>query len=240
MKSNIIIVKTEVHRRGNEKTLENGYYPEDSEVYVNSSPAMQRMLDLQNKITDSLIINNGKYVYNYERIKTLIYNFDFTELNKEIDESLSPNRFLEMVVYQLENVNMTVNRQPSYSTFAYTQGPMCGVNKIDSIWNSKREYRDYSRTQSHAKQLMDSGVAIQYNAANMTATGWSAIVAGVAVWSPVIAGTMKAIKHGYSGFGLWMRTVSTSLTNSNAKNTCGTVLDINIVQVFSTWNQKDN
>lgn len=149
-----------------------------------------------------------------------------------------------MVIQRLDNVEISkpthLSPQLTITPFAYMTGPLCGVNRTESIWNSTREYRSYSRTKTHANKLMTDGVNIQWNANNMNATGFNAIVAGIAVFSPAIATATKAVKGGYSAVGWWMRTVSTSLTNSNAKGSCGTVLDINLVGVFSSWNQKDN
>ena len=113
----------------NDKTLENGYYPENSQVYINASPAMREMYDLQNRITDKLDINEGKYVYDYHVIKELIYSFDFTELNKELDNPLTKEGFLTLVISRLDSVQPSIQNQPTFSTFAYTQGAMCGVNK---------------------------------------------------------------------------------------------------------------
>lgn len=62
--ANLVPVSAETDR-----TLGNGYYPETSEVYINASPAMQEMYDLQNSITDSISKKDGKYVYNYQEIQ---------------------------------------------------------------------------------------------------------------------------------------------------------------------------
>jgi len=56
------------------RTLEEGYYPKNSEVYRNASPAMKSMFDLQNEITEHLGKKDGKYVYDYETIKNIVYS----------------------------------------------------------------------------------------------------------------------------------------------------------------------
>lgn len=219
----------------NEGIEDPSYYSTESVAYLNAPKPMQNVMDMQNEITLSLNKSNFKYKYDYEVIKEIVYAFDFTEINLLTGGQITSEGFLEMAIEGIESV-----RFPAIETYAYTTGPMCGVNKTDSIWNSTREYRNKSRTTTHANYLMAEGKFIQANSANLTAGGFRAIVAGIAVWSPPLAAAIKVVKGGYGAIGWWMRNVSTSLTNSNKKNSCGTVLDINLVGWYSSWNQIDN
>lgn len=44
-------------------TLENGYYPKTSDVYIEASPAMREFLDMQNEITETLRVKDNRYIY---------------------------------------------------------------------------------------------------------------------------------------------------------------------------------
>lgn len=184
--SNEIVVMTE----------DESYYHTDSPAYVNAPDSVKDIMDMQNEITLSLTKDNYKYVYDYDLIKDIVYGFDFTDYNNLTGENITSESFLEDAIYGIESVEF-----PMFETYAYTQGPMCGVNKTDSIWNSTREYRNKSRTTTHANYLMAEGKFIQANSANLTAGGFSAIVVGIAVWSPPLAAAMKVVKGGYGAIG---------------------------------------
>lgn len=87
---------------------------------------------------------------------------------------------------------------------------------------------------------MQQSIEIDLFGGNMDATGFGAIVASIAVFSPIIAAAISGMSVGYGAVGIWLGAVSKSLTKSNQKNNCGTVLDINLVGWYSTWNQIDN
>lgn len=223
---------------GVEKTLENGYYPEDSQIYLEATPAMQSMYDLQNDITDVLRIKNGEYSFNTSKIKQLIFSFDFTELNKEIDEQLTNEQFYEMVISQLENTSPKLVEEPGISTFAYTEGPMCYVTKTDTIWNSRREYRPHTNTASHIYKLRSDATAL--NAAwTITVALNQALLNTLYIAYPGLKWAVKAATVAKSVPVNWMKGVANSLEKSNY-NTCGTVLDINIAGWYSSWNQQEN
>lgn len=214
---------------------DDSYYSTESVAYLDAPEPMRNVMDMQNEITLSLTKSNFRYKYDYEIIKDIVYSFDFSEINQLTGEQITSEVFLEMAIEGIESV-----RFPVIETYAYTKGPMCGINKTDSIWNSTREYRNKSRTTSHAGSLMQQSIEIDLFGGNMDATGFGAIVASIAVFSPIIATVISGMSIGYSAVGIWLGGVSKSLTKSNQKNNCGTVLDINMVGWYSTWNQMDN
>jgi len=217
------------------RTLEEGYYPKNSEVYRNASPAMKSMFDLQNEITEHLGKKDGKYVYDYETIKNIVYSYDFTEINKELGQTWTKETFLGTVILNIESTEVE-----SRTKRAYVTGRICNVNKTDKIWNSRREYRDRQKTSVHIYKLRLDADSIS---AAWTLTKESNIQLLMALY-PVYPGLSLAITLGGLAKEVpvrWMKGVANSLTNSNNKGYCGTVLDINsFTSVYSSWNQFDN
>lgn len=229
----IFINITPVSAENNDKTLENGYYPENSEVYQNASPAMKSMYDLQNEITDTLKKVDGKYVFSEEAIREIIYRYDFSAINEEIGQNYTHESFLNLVIESISATSLV-----QIKTRAYTQGPMCSVNKTDSIWNSSREYRDRNRTATHIQRLR-----VDADSINAAWTGTKALnVALLATFYSIYPGLKLAVIAGGIIKSVpvnWMKGVANSLSSNNY-NGCGTVLDINLVGWYSSWNQANN
>lgn len=85
-----------------ELTEANGYYPKDSQTYLDSTPVMKQLLDLQNAITETLRVKDNKYVYDKKVIKKLVDAFDFSKVNKEVEFKYTNNSFFDVVIRNLD------------------------------------------------------------------------------------------------------------------------------------------
>lgn len=112
------------------------YYSETSDIYLNAPDPIKDLLDMQNKITLSLSRENVKYVYDLISIRKIVDEFDFSEVNQLLNQTWTNESFFEEVIKGISEAEF-----PAIQTLAYTKGPMCNVDKKDSIWNSRREYR---------------------------------------------------------------------------------------------------
>ncbi len=83
-------------------TLENGYYPKTTDVYIEASPAMREFLDMQNEITETLRVKDNRYIYSRESIEKIIENFDFSKINLESEYEYTNEGFLEAILKSLD------------------------------------------------------------------------------------------------------------------------------------------
>lgn len=220
----------------NEVTLmidDESYYHTDSEAYSSAPDAVQEIMDMQNEITLSLSKENYRYVYDYDLIKDIVYAFDFSEFNELTGQNLTPETYLEIAIEGIESVEF-----PMMETYAYTTGPMCGYTMTQTIWNSRREFRSKSATTSHAYKLRLDADSL--NAAwAMTKAENTVLLMGLYVaypglkWAVMAGGVVKSIPVN------WMKGVANSISKNNY-NGCGTVLDVNKVGWYSSWNQLNN
>lgn len=223
----VMVVIVPISAEEEYRTLDEGYYPENSEIYQSASEAMQSMYDLQNSITDTLGKANGKYVYDERIIKSLIYAYNFDAINVELNKKWTKESFYNEVILQVESTEVSSRTKRAYST-----GATCGVTKSENIWNSKRDWMndtDAKRYRNAIGEGLGSTEALALIATGLASLfpGVNAIVAFLANASGGVAATILGRLH---------EQVATAI----GTNGCGIVVDVNLVGWSSAWNQTKN
>lgn len=182
------------------------------------------MNDLQNRITAVLELRDGKYTYNYNEIKNIVYEYEFEDANEYFGTNYTQESFLNKTISLIEDYEYTENENiPS----------VCAVNGIcNQTWTI--DGWNYTRT-AQTKQVTAALVNDCRNSANILTAGGS-IGAGI-TWSvPPLA----AILGGAGALGaLYYNNLANNLEYQNSLSNCGTVLDINKLfpVYYQIWNQ---
>lgn len=210
-------------------TEESGLYENvpDNAWTSNNSEAVSAFNAMQDRITKSMTLVNGKYVYDYEKIHNIVYEFDFTEINQELGTSWNRESFLQTAINLIDNFE-SKNIDESESACSLTRASMCNQNWETEGWNYGRSALDKNRTNYYAT-LCDNY--------SVTTTGAGALAAKMTAAVPILAGIMLAAGLGaslyYSSFASWLR-------HNNSLTNCGTVVDINrFTCAYTIWTQPE-
>lgn len=197
---------------GAEEYNEDGYYSKTSEQYLSATPAVRSMLEMQNRITDTLSKENGKYVYDYDLIKEIVYEFNFTDINKELNKEWSQETFFNEVITNIENTTFST-RKKRYS---------CGSNVVDGGWNFRRTYRDKGRTNEAIKEF--SALATSDDIVSQI----TEVAGNISIpFYPAAGAFFTGVSWFYGLHGTYVGDLAYALNNHNY-NSCGTVTTINV------------
>lgn len=188
-----------------------------------NSEIIQQFTELQNKIDALLTIEDGKYVYDAQEIRSLIEseNFDFTALNSEVGTNYTEESFIEFALEQISTTNL--------NTRNYLRGTYANRNYYTEGWNYRRYFYNNNNSAATADRL------------DQQATNWG-LTGTLGAIASAVPGVGTAISIGVgagAGISIWYLN---TLANSIRVNMSGvgTVTDINkFTFVFTVWDQRN-
>ena len=62
---------------------------------------------MQDRITETLIIEDNKYIYDYDTIKEIVDVYDFDEFNQVAETNYTKESFLDIAIDSIENTDLT-------------------------------------------------------------------------------------------------------------------------------------
>lgn len=187
--------------------------------------AIETFMEMQDEITDSMTVSEGKYSYNYEIIKSIVYGFDFTNVNEKLGTDYTNESFLNLAINDIENTEITTNSEDSVCTIG---AGMCKENWTSSGWNYERAAMDDNNTTGTISDCKNWAAALL---ASGTIGGATASVAPLAF-----------ILISASALGVaWYTMVGNSLESKQKQaDKCGVVMDINkYTYQYSIWTQPE-
>lgn len=175
------------------------------------------MMYMQDQITETLIIENNRYIYNYDTIKEIVDNYNFEEFNQLFNTDYTNESFLNTAINLIRNTDLTPQISPA---------GICGQTWTIEGWN-------YTRT-AQTKAVSNAFVNDLNNYAAICAAGGS--IGGAATSAvPPVALLLAAV--GTLG-ALYYETFANNLSYQNSLSGCGTVIDINkFTFYYQIWNQ---
>ena len=176
-------------------------------------------IELQNNITESMTVRDGKYIYDEEVISSLINLSDvkFENIN------FTKEDFIEIAIKNIQETDLTENY--------LTRGIYCNSNFNAGGWNYTRAFASKSVTEGDIADL------------TYAANNWGLVAAGAGSATMFTGPVGAAFFAGFAlgaGWNSWYAsTLANSLTVKN-NGRCGTVTDINkYTTVFTVWSQEE-
>ena len=68
---------------------------------------LAEMQQMQDRITETLIIEDNKYIYDYDTIKEIVDIYDFDEFNQVAGTNYTKESFLDIAIDFIENTDLT-------------------------------------------------------------------------------------------------------------------------------------
>ena len=177
-------------------------------------------MELQDNITETLQVENGKYIFNEEKITSLVndssVNFEKFNLTKE--------SFIETAIYNIKNTKI-------FSVTPTNRGIYCNRNYTTGGWNYDRFFNSKTKTQ----ELIDD---LHYAASNWTAiSGVSGLL--TAFLGPIGTVIAAGVASG-SILNSWYASLLAKSLEVKNRGYCGTVTDINkFTSIFKIWSQEE-
>lgn len=187
-------------------------------------------MNMQNEITNSLSLKDGKYVYNEEVIKEIVNAYDFTEYNKKFNSSWTKQSFFDLAmknIKEFEDVKK-MNGSCPIDTNGSVRATMCGQNWESSGWNYVRVARDKNGANKLANEMEDAAALCGV----MGVAGAATVISVPAL--AAIMGVASGISQAYfNSYARWIR-------YNNDLTSCGIVTDQNkFTAVFDIWTQPE-
>ena len=187
-------------------------------------------MKMQDKITNTLSLKDGKYIYNEEKIREIVYEYDFNVYNKKYNTSWTKQSFFNSAMKNIRDFKdvKKSNGACQVETRGTARATMCGQNWESSGWNYVRVARNTSGAKKLANEMDD--------AADLCATvGAGAAASTISV--PVLAAVLGSFggigKAYYNSYARWIR-------YNNDLTSCGIVTDQNkFTQVYDIWTQPE-
>lgn len=81
----------------------------DARVYETKTDEqiLAEMQQMQDRITETLIIEDNKYIYDYDTIKEIVDVYDFDEFNQVAGTNYTKESFLDIAMDSIENTDLT-------------------------------------------------------------------------------------------------------------------------------------
>lgn len=172
---------------------------------------------MQDRITETLIIEDNKYIYDYDTIKEIVDVYDFDEFNQVAGTNYTKESFLDIAIDSIENTDLTPQVIPT---------GICGQTWKIEGWN-------YVRT-AQTKAVSNALVNDAKNYAEICRAGGT--IGGAATSAvPAVAVVLVAA----SALGVaYYNTFANNLSYQNSLSKCGIVIDINKFYFhYQIWNQ---
>ena len=68
---------------------------------------LAELQQMQDRITETLIIEDNKYIYDYDTIKEIVDVYDFDEFNQVAGTNYTKESFLDIAIDSIENTDLT-------------------------------------------------------------------------------------------------------------------------------------
>lgn len=200
----------------------------DSTWTSNDTEAIDEFNEMQDQITKSMVLKDGKYEYDYDVVRDIVYNFEFTKVNNQLGTNWNHENFLEEAINLIDNFENKESSEAFASTCSATRAAGCDENWESSGWNYGRTAMDTDTTTYYATLSENYSVG---------AVGLGSVAARMTALVPILSGILFAAGGAtgfyYSSFASWLR-YNNSLTD------CGTVVDINkFTFVYTIWTQPE-
>lgn len=178
---------------------------------------IEEMMNMQDQITETLRVEDNRYVYDYAKIKEIVFNYNFEDFNQIRGTNYTNESFLQLAIHSIENTDLT----PQIITTG-----ICGQTWVIEDWN-------YVRT-AQTKAVSDAFVNDARNYAEICASGG---VIGGTITSSVPALAVVLVAAMELG-ALYYNTFANNLSYQNSLSNCGTVIDVNrFTFYYQIWNQ---
>lgn len=178
---------------------------------------LAEMQQMQDRITETLIIEDNKYIYDYDTIKEIVDVYDFDEFNQVAGTNYTKESFLDIAMDSIENTDLTPQVIPT---------GICGQTWKIEGWN-------YVRT-AQTKAVSNALVNDAKNYAEICRAGGTIGGAATAAVPAVAAILIAASALGVA----YYNTFANNLSYQNSLSKCGTVIDINKFYFhYQIWNQ---
>ena len=167
-------------------------------------------MKMQDKITNTLSLKDGKYIYNEEKIREIVYEYDFNAYNKKYNTSWTKQSFFNSAMKNIRDFKdvKKSNGACQVETRGTARATMCGQNWESSGWN----YADLCAT---------------------VGAGAAASTISVPVLAAVLGSFGGIGKAYYNSYARWIR-------YNNDLTSCGIVTDQNkFTQVYDIWTQPE-
>lgn len=184
---------------------------------IEDQVAINNFINMQDKITAVLKISNGKYSYDYNEVKSIIDDFDFTEINKAIGSDYTNASYLREAI---NSINTSVPESP-----IKTRRAICGWNLTTEGWNYQKVFADYNESEYNAATYRDFSTILK--------TGGVISGAATALVPPLAAIMVAASRLGAAYYDM----LSNTTERINKESNCGTVTTVN--KFVFTWTVKN-
>lgn len=187
--------------------------------------AIQKFTEMQNKITDSMYVENGRYIYDETTIKNIINSFDFVFLKEKTG--------IEYTNISFFNVAITNIKQTRVIDLADRGGNKYNENKVQEGWNYGRFWWDETNTTKKIDQLEDVADKITFG----TITGGGILELIITYFGGAFGAVFSMLVSMGIGIEAWLlNNIATNL--ERVQNGTGTVLEINkFTAVYDCWSQ---
>ena len=137
-------------------------------------------MKMQDKITNTLSLKDGKYIYNEEKIREIVYEYDFNAYNKKYNTSWTKQSFFNSAMKNIRDFKdvKKSNGACQVETRGTARATMCGQNWESSGWNyvpvlaavlgsfggiGKAYYNSYARWIRYNNDLTSCGIVTDQN-----------------------------------------------------------------------------
>lgn len=145
----------------------------DARVYETKTDEqiLAEMQQMQDRITETLIIEDNKYIYDYDTIKEIVDVYDFDEFNQVAGTNYTKESFLDIAIDSIENTDLTPQVIPT---------GICGQTWNIEGWN----YGRTAQTKAVSNALVnDAKNYVEICAAGGTIGGAATAALGVAYYN---------------------------------------------------------
>lgn len=203
---------------------------EGTTINTDRSDELKKFTNMQDKITSVLKIENGKYLYNENEVKSIINQFNFEELAQKTGIEYTKESFYEEAI---ENINETTFKPQIEGRNANRYN----INKTQEGWNYTRVWFNTNNTNILIKELQDGA---DYVAGGGLLVDLFSGVAGLAgyVSGPLAGALMLSATVSGAGCILYFQNMARNVEYKN--NGTGTVIEVNkYVALYSCWSQNE-
>ena len=208
-------------------------YAQEQETIPEETKIINEFNQLQQDIDNTLIIENEKYIFDADKIESVINtsNFDFEELQRVTGINYTKSSFFEAVMYQIQNTVPSITYEKSTVCEVTPYGTYCGRNAVEHGWNYERKFSD------KANSTRDANIWLDLYEQNMNKYHFDDIrniQAVLPAWASILVGI------GSSGAALetvFALNMGSTIRKYNTGR-CGTVIDVNKFHLGITgWSQ---
>lgn len=194
---------------------ESSFVTSNDDSSVKKKEISDKMWDLQNSITKTLIQMGDHYAYDEEKIRSLVEDFDLNEYNEIFNVDYTIDSLTSAFIAKISSFEIKPN------TYATTEAYSCELNKTYYEWNYQREYRDTDWTNNIIKT---------YTGVTDHALIKTLITVAIGIKHPIIG----------NGAGLLLAWASDYLAAlKSVNNGCGTVVDYNTFSQLLLYYEAD-